>query len=363
MRIAIITPNYSLAGVPLAQYRLARVLVSRGHDVELIIGSLPFGISPPPCSGLKINILRKIRVIHLFLPLIKIFNNKKFDVIFSAEDHLNIIVLLALIFTGSRAKVSCSSRVTPFDTYSNFLFSKGWIMKQLTRLTMYRADVLTCVSQDMVLQYQEIFRSNKHICIYNIVGDKNSLEIIDEPVNHPWINDPNQKLIVAAGKLAPWKGFEDLIKAMSIVVKERHAKLLILGDGPLREDLQKLISHLKLENSIELVGYVNNTLKFFRKSDIFVLSSLVEGLPNVLVEAMICGCTPVATNCPTGPREVLQDGSYGYLVPPGDINLLAKGIIKACDKPIEDKLLNEAVIPFGEEQVLNSHSKALGIKL
>ncbi|MCJ7773912.1 MAG: glycosyltransferase, partial [Desulfobacterales bacterium] len=80
-------------------------------------------------------------------------------------------------------------------------------------------------------------------------------------------------------------------------------------------ELQKFIETRGLSEFVQLLGYVENPLKYFARANVFVLSSLVEGLPNVLVEAMMCGCTPVATDCPTGPREVLQDGKYGYLVP------------------------------------------------
>ena len=93
-----------------------------------------------------------------------------------------------------------------------------------------------------------------------------------------------------------------------------------------------------------------------------MLSSHVEGLPNVLVEAMMCGCTPVATNCPTGPREVLNDGQYGYLVPVGDIHALANAVIKAIEMPINPVFLQNAIEPFEESVVIESNLKSLGIE-
>ena len=92
-----------------------------------------------------------------------------------------------------------------------------------------------------------------------------------------------------------------------------------------------------------------------------MLSSHVEGLPNVLVEAMMCGSTPVATNCPTGPREVLDDGQYGYLVPMHDSEALAKGVINAIDSPIDSTMLENATQPFQEDQILQAHFNSLGI--
>ena len=108
---------------------------------------------------------------------------------------------------------------------------------------------------------------------------------------------------------------------------------------------------------------VNNPLKYYKKADVFVLSSHVEGLPNVLVEAMMCGCTPVSTDCPTGPREVLEGGKYGYLVPMKNSKSLAQGIIQALKTPISEDLLNEAVQPFEENKVLEAHTKALKLTM
>ena len=276
------------------------------------------------------------------------------DVVFSAEDHLNAVVLLSAILAGSKAKVSGSSRVTPFDTYSNKPFSKRWVLKHFVRSLMWRANALTCVSKDMVEQYRKVFKSPPHVCVYNIVDDLHSRKRMEEPVEHEWFSAKEGPVLVAAGRLAPWKGFADLIRAMKLIPAQRRARLMILGDGPLRGELQALISELGLDDTVRLLGYVENPLKYFARADVFVLSSHVEGLPNVLVEAMMCGCTPVSTDCPTGPREVLQDGKYGYLVPMRDPVAMAAGIEKALDHPIPKQRLAEAVRPFEEGSVLKT---------
>ena len=139
----------------------------------------------------------------------------------------------------------------------------------------------------------------------------------------------------------------------------KNAKLIILGDGELRKKLELLVKNLNLSKRIVFLGYVENSLKYFKKADVFALSSIVEGLPNVLVEAMMCGCTPVATNCPTGPREVLMDWKYGYLVEMRNSESLANGLLKALNKPISNQLLNQAIKPFKDTEVINHHLKIL----
>ena len=361
MKIAVVTPLYAIAGVPLAQLRFARVLASKGHDVDFVIGRIDPQYKLPEVAGVNVLVLDRPQVRGMLSPLWKYLRAAKPEVVFSAEDHLNAIVLLAAITSGSKAKISGSSRVTPFDTYSTTPFTKRWMLKQLVRTVMWRANALTCVSRDMVDQYRKVFGSPPHICVYNIVDDRHSRLRMEEPVEHEWFRHKNGPVLVAAGRLATWKGFADLIRAMNMLPRQRRARLMILGDGPLRSELQTLVVELGLQDVVSLLGYVDNPLKYFVRADVFVLSSHVEGLPNVLVEAMMCGCTPVSTDCPTGPREVLQEGKYGYLVPMRDPVRMAAGIERALDRPISRELLAEAVRPFEEGAVIARHFEVLGL--
>lgn len=363
MKICVVSPVFTLAGVPLAQLRFATALAGGGNEVDLVLGKVNEGNVLPPVPGVNVIVLKRPNVRSMFLPLCAYLRHSRPEIVFSAEDHLNVIVLLAAIAVRSKAKVSGSSRVTPFDTYSDVPFSKRWILKQLSRAVMWRADALTCVSEDMVAQYRTVFRDPPHVCAYNIVRDNASASRMVEPVDDPWLSGDPPPLAIAAGRLAPWKGFADLIQAMKLVTARRKARLIILGDGPLRQELQDLIAREGLQDYIRLLGYVENPLKYFARADVFVLSSHVEGLPNVLVEAMTCGCTPVATDCPTGPREVLQGGKYGYLVPPRDPAGLAAGILQALDRPIAGHLLQEAVKPFEEARVIARHLEILKIPI
>lgn len=361
MKICVITPRFALAGVPLAQMRFARALAARGHDVDLVIGYVDPQYSLPPVAEVAVQVWDQPQVRGMLSPMRRYLRKVKPDIVFSAEDHLNAVVLLAAILSRSTALISGSSRVTPFDTYSSRLFSKRWVLKQLVRLVMGRANALTCVSQDMVGQYREVFANPPHVCVYNIVDDRNSRLLMRESAAHPWADREEVPLLVAAGRLATWKGFADLIQAMALLSQRRPARLIILGDGPLRAELQSMVDGLGLDEIVTLVGYVDNPLKYFAKADVFVLSSHVEGMPNVLVEAMMCGCTPVATDCPTGPRELLHGGKYGYLVPVSDAAAMAGAIERALDHPVAEALLAEAIMPFEENAVIDRHFEVLGL--
>ena len=349
--------------MPLAQLRLAKSLGKLGHKVDLIYGCKKY-YKIEKTKNIKIQFLNKFRVVGMFFPLLKYLIFKKPDVIFSAEDHLNAIVTLACIFTFSKSKISVSSRVTPIDTYRNSdkIFSKGWFLKILFPLVNWKADVMTCVSKDMINQYKKIFKNTKQVPVYNIVKTDEALTKMKNKITHKWYKTKNNKVIIAAGKLAKWKGFDDLIKAAKILVQKKiNIKVVIIGDGPEKNSLLKLVRQYKLENKVIILKPVINTLKYFYNSDIFVLSSRVEGMPNVMIEAMMCGCTVVATNCPTGPREILNKDKYGFLAKVNNPNDLASNIYKAINKKISNKQNEKILNEFTEEEVIKKHFLLLKI--
>jgi len=361
-RICVITPRFTISGVPLAQLRFARALAEAGNNVDMVFGYVPEGHEIPTIEGVRIVVLGQPKVRAMITPLWRYFRSARPDIVFAAEDHLTALVLFTAMLAGSRAKISGSSRVTPFDTYSRTPLTKRWFLKQFMRIVSRRADALTCVSKDMVLQYRQVFSGSRHVCVYNIVDDPASRQRMHEPVDDPWVTDRTVPLVIAAGSLEYWKGFEELIAAFGLVRdRGRDARLMILGEGSDRAKLEAQVEALGLQDRVRLPGHTPNPLKYFARAEVFALSSRVEGMPNVLVEAMMCGCTVVATDCPTGPRELLQGGRYGYLVTPRDPVALADGIDAALDTPIVSDRTVEAIRPFGQDVVIRRHMETLGL--
>ena len=363
MKILVISPVYALSGVPLAQLRLANSLSDIGHQVDLIYGCKKYH-KIEKSKNLKIIFFNKVRVLGMFFSLIKYLIFNRPEIIFSAEDHLNAIVVIACIITLSNAKISVSSRVTPLDTYKNqkIIFSKSWFLKKIFPLVNFRANVLTCVSKDMVKQYKKIFKNTKQVYAYNIIYTNSALNKMKEQINHKWIKNKKNQIIVATGTLAEWKCFDDLIKAASILDKKKiNFKLMIIGNGPDKNMLDNMIKFYGLSNKVQILNPVINTLKYFYNSDIFVLSSRVEGMPNVMIEALMCGCTVVSTNCNTGPKEILGKNKYGYLSKVKNPKDLSNNIIKAINKKIPQKKIKKILEHFDEKNVIKRHFKLLKI--
>ena len=197
-----------------------------------------------------------------------------------------------------------------------------------------KADFIVGVSQGVVDDLKKVLRfdSEKFRVIYNPTVDEELLKKAEEPLDHPWFHDDGEPpVILAAGRLHISKDFPTLPRAFALVRKEVPSRLVILGEGEKRKELEKLAQELGIREDLDLPGFVENPYKYTKHAAVFVLSSQWEGLPTVLVEAMACGCPVVSTDCPSGPREILKDGEYGVLVPPKDPEKLAQGIPRVLE--------------------------------
>ncbi len=154
-----------------------------------------------------------------------------------------------------------------------------------------------------------------------------------EPVVHPLIANKTKPCFISAGRLAPQKNFELLIRAFAEVRQKQDCMLIILGEGHMRPQLEKLVEALGVGKDVHMPGFQPNPLAWFSKCDAYVMSSKSEGLASVLMEAMAAGTRMVSTDCPSGPEEILQGGKYGALVPLDDVPALAQAMLDVLNKP------------------------------
>lgn len=175
-----------------------------------------------------------------------------------------------------------------------------------------------------------------------------------------WWHDGGRR-IVAVGSLKPQKGFGVLLTAFARIAEPLDAKLLVLGEGQLRAPLAEKIAQLGLEDRVKMPGFRVNPFPFMQQADLLVLSSFWEGLPGVLIEALACGTPVVATDCPSGPAEILQDGAYGMLVPVGNEYALAEGIRRTLEAPPEESRLRQRAQAFTQDAAAGEYLALLGL--
>jgi glycosyltransferase involved in cell wall biosynthesis len=192
-----------------------------------------------------------------------------------------------------------------------------------------RADAVVSVSHGLTDDLRENFgiEPARLHTIYNPTYREAYVRAAAEPVEHPWLVEKDQPVVIAAGRLHFVKGFYDLLDAFALVRAARPARLLILGEGKERPQLQAHLEKLGLQDCVQMPGRVPTTAPWFARSDLFVLSSKREGLPAVLIEAMSVGTPVIATDCPSGPHEILDGGRLAPLVPVGDPVALAAAIV------------------------------------
>jgi glycosyltransferase involved in cell wall biosynthesis len=170
------------------------------------------------------------------------------------------------------------------------------------------------------------------------------------PAPHPWLEDDGSPVIVAAGRLVPQKNFTLLLNAFARLREQRAVRLIILGEGPERPRLEVLAHTLGVSGDVALPGFVDNPYAAFSRAALFVLSSDYEGLGNVLIEALACGCPVVSTDCPSGPTEILQGGRFGELVPVDDIEALTAAMTRTLDAPLPAETLRQRGGEFSLER-------------
>ena len=198
------------------------------------------------------------------------------------------------------------------------------------------------------------------LTVYNPIVSADILRKAEAPSGHAWLDGPDRPVILAAGRLEENKGFRPpLLPAFAMLLTRRRARLIVLGKGSQLSALLSQAEELGIREHVDFPGFVANPYSFMARADLFVLSSRVEGLPTVLVEAMACGCPVVSTDCPFGPAEVLEGGRLGELVPVGDARALADAMDRALNTSPSGDLLRARAGFFGVDRAVDRYEALL----
>jgi glycosyltransferase involved in cell wall biosynthesis len=308
-------------------------------------------------EDVHINYLEVGHMRYALPKLIKFLNKYSPDVVVTNMVDANITGILANMMTNKKTKIIVVEHSTwgiaklKFSKYKQAIFTK--LMKWLYP----KADTVITVSQGVAddLAEQLSLKKEKIKVIYNpIVGEYIPL-LSEQKVNHLWFENKQYPVLVAVGRLIDAKDYFTMLKALSIVKKITPVRLMILGQGPLEERLKEFSKGLGLTNYVDFLGFQENPYKYIAKADLLILSSRWEGLPTVLVEALACSTRVISTDCPSGPREILENGEYGVLVPVGDAEKMAEAIFSEINK------LKNGDLDFGNE--LKRRAKDFSIQI
>lgn len=339
-RIAIFLPSLRGGGAERVMVTLANAIVARGYAVDLIVAIAQGPYLKDVSAGVRIIDLKADRLIKALLPLIRYLRWARPDAMLSAMGHANVVALLARRFACVRTRVVVSERglISGESALSRGVASH--VMYRLVPLLYSGADGICTVSHAASIDLAIFARLpvQRVQTIYNPFDLVRISQLAAEALDHPWFAPGQPPVLLAIGRLNEAKDFPTLIRAFAQLRQKHSARLVILGEGELRPELEALLAQLNLGSDVvQLPGFLENPFAWLARSRLFVLSSKREGLPGVLIEAMACGRPVVSTNCLSGPHEILEGGRWGRLVPVGDAAALAQAMAASLNTPPEEQ--------------------------
>ena len=362
-KVAIFLPLLGGGGAERVMVNLSYGLIDAGHTVDLVLAKNTgdyLHLVPPAVNVIDLG---GYRVLASVRPLARYLRQHQPDVLFSTLDHANLVALWAkwwarwrgqiTLRVASTLSVQIASREYPQDRWLRYLIP-----------IFYRfADAVIANSHAAADDAARVARLPRERIgvVYNPSVTPALLERRTASPTHPFLVDKDRPVILGVGRLTTTKDFATLIRAFAQVRADTPSRLLILGRGPEQGALQALAESLGVADDVDLPGFAENPYAVMSQSDVFVLPSRYEGLPNVLIEAMACGCPPVATDSPGGSAEVLGGGRYGLLVPVGDVDALAGAIRAQLEAPTPAHLLRQRAADFTLDATLSGYLHALGL--
>jgi glycosyltransferase involved in cell wall biosynthesis len=310
--------------------------------ITLVIYEGVFAYSIPDKTAIEILDIRSSRnvfkfLINFILKIIRIASSirrNRPDIIYSLISSTNVTVVLAKVLSRLSGKLILSEHSHPSQALKNNYNDR--ITAYLMKYTYPKTEKIIAVSeeiqQDLIKNFNIL--PGKVKVIYNPVDIREIETLSHEKVDHHWFNS-EKPVIISIGRLTKQKGYQYLIEAFSIVKRSFPCKIVIIGEGEEKAEMISRVRSLGIESDVAFLGFQKNPFKYMVRSSVFVLSSLCEGFPNVILEAMSLGLPVVSTDCPSGPSEIIEDKRNGLLVPVKDNKALAQAIL---DVLTNDKL-------------------------
>lgn len=330
--VALFLPHLGFGGVERVNVNLASGLVTRGFDVDIVVAEFIGELRTELPSGVGLVDLGAGRVMYAIPRLAAYLRRAHPSVLVSSKTHANVAADLAIRLSCQRVQ-----HIAWEHGKHQFEEAGGWMDRLVLRLARHiyaRLDGIIAVSGDVadwVLKVTNAIPSRVDV-IPNPIVTPELHEKLDAPAEDDSL-PPSGEVIIGLGRLVREKGFDTLLRAVALLRSRLDVSLVLLGDGEERESLQELVHVLNLQGSVFFAGYVPNPLPYLREASVFALSSRSEGLPLALVEALFAGCEVVATRCSDAVVEVLDDGTYGRLVPVEDPVALAGALEQAIKSP------------------------------
>jgi glycosyltransferase involved in cell wall biosynthesis len=328
-------------------------------DLDLVLATRegPYLDSVP--QGVRIVDLNTGRAIKATLPLINYLKENRPWALIGNMGHVNVVASIARELSGIKTKLLLveHNNLTAFQ--SNLKRAK--LVELFMKWLYPRADSVAGVSVGVARDLEQQLKLKKETVkvLNNPVVNEDLLSQSQASIDHPWFAADMPPVFLAVGRLNQQKDFPNLLAAFAQVRKQQPARLIILGEGEERSALESIIQDLGIGEDVLLPGFVKNPYAYMKHASCLVLSSKDEGLPTVLIEAMACGCPVVATNCPSGPDEILDHGAYGLLVPVKNSQALGNAMLETLKHPPQQEVLIQRANEYSTTRAVEAYLSLL----
>lgn len=363
--LTIFLPTLNGGGAERVMVTLANAIAARGFAVDLVLAMAQGPYLTEISPAVRVIDLKVGRVIKALFPLTSYLQRERPVAMLSAMGHANVVALLARKLSRVPTRVAVSERGLISGEHALACGVATHLNYWLIPLLYPGADGICAVSQtaaqDLATFARLPLQRVQHI--YNPFDLARISQLAAEPLDHPWFSPGQPPVLLAIGRMNEAKDFPALIHAFAQLRQRRAARLVILGEGELRPELEALLVQLGLgSDTVQLPGFVVNPFAWLARCSMFVLSSRREGLPGALIEAMACGAPVVSTNCVSGPDEILQGGRWGRLVPVGDVDALAQAMAATLDTPPAERPdVRQRAADFEQERAVDAYLRILGL--
>jgi glycosyltransferase involved in cell wall biosynthesis len=358
--IAFFIPNLYGGGAEKVVINLLKDMSQLNLPLDLVVASAEGPYLEQIPKNVHLVNLAKGGVLKSVLPLSRYLKDNRPRVLISHMNHANVAAVLANKIARIDTKLILVEHNTLSVGKSKLLRAK--FIPIMMKWVYPYADNIVCVSEGVAqdLIFQLGLAKEKVKVIYNPVVNEELITKAQESIEHPWFYKGAPPVFLSVGRLTEQKDFITLLEAFALLKEQVEARLLILGDGELRGKLEARIDQLGIAEYVSLPGFTTNPYRYMSQASAFVLSSRWEGLGIVLIEAMACGCPVIATDCPSGPQEILEAGKYGYLSPVGEVKALAKNMLQVLKAPISKDLLKQRSTHFSSDRAVYQYLHLLG---
>jgi glycosyltransferase involved in cell wall biosynthesis len=356
---ALLIPNMEGGGAERTTLILAGELQARGQSVELVVCRARGPLAAEVPTGVPVVDLGVERLRTGLPALVRYLRSSRPDYLMPTIEHANVLSLLARSLSRTKTPVIVRVANSPSELAAAAVTPMERLTLLLARRLYRRADVLVACSFGMADDLAT-FLGVDPLTIRTLPNPTATKEIMHSaaaPLTHPWFSASEPPVILAVGSLRTKKNLPLLLEAFARVRCHREVRLLILGDGPERLRLERKVDEFGLGQNVALPGFDPNPFRYMSRCAVFALASDREGLPGVLIEALVCGANIVSTDCPSGPREILDGGRYGRLVPTGDVGAMAEGLTTALDDPITPS--RQSWAPYTSERAADAYAELI----